>query len=171
MTPRIAPTDEFVDLMCDLAEGRISPPQFDRLDELLCADPANCQNYVDFMGIVTRLAWIGDDGADGAVRMTGGQSPEVLAQWAVDRGHERPDPLLSPRCRDRTVACHARPFSDPPHHHLPWHGRLFLLGVAGVVFDRHGDYRHRALDLRRYARVRRRTADTGCGTVPLDREF
>ena len=62
MMPRIAPTDEFVDLMCDLAEGRISPPQFDRLDELLCADPANCQNYVDFMAIVTRLAWIGDDG-------------------------------------------------------------------------------------------------------------
>ena len=90
MIPRIASTDEIVDLMFDLAEDRISPQQVDRLDELLCADLANCQNYVDFMAIVTRLSWIGDDGTDGAIRMSNGQSPEVPAQWVVDRGHEIP---------------------------------------------------------------------------------
>jgi hypothetical protein len=89
MTSHVAPSNELVDLMCDLAEDRLSPEGVERLDELLCADPRNCQHYIDFMATITRLSWIGDDSIDDAAKPTDeGQSQASLTQQAIDCGCE-----------------------------------------------------------------------------------
>ena len=62
MTAPAARANEFLDLMCDLAEGRLSPPQAARLEELLQADPARRRQYVDFMLIVGGLHRIRGEG-------------------------------------------------------------------------------------------------------------
>ena len=62
MTAPAAPANEFLDLMCDLAEGRLSPPQTARLEELLQADPARRRQYVYFMLIVGGLHRIRGEG-------------------------------------------------------------------------------------------------------------
>ena len=49
--------NEFLDLMCDVAEARLAPEKAARLQGLLLADPANYQQYVDFMMIVSGLHW------------------------------------------------------------------------------------------------------------------
>ncbi len=84
MTPQNASSEEFVDLIHDLAEGRISPQQADRLDEFLCADPIYCRHYVDFMAMVVGLSWIEDEENEQADWMREGQSPNNVASWAVD---------------------------------------------------------------------------------------
>jgi len=86
MTPYVAPTDEFVDLMCDLAEDRLSPDDIDRLNVLLCADPRNCQHYVDFMAILTRLSWVGDDEtSDAEDREEGYLAQRAMMPWNAAR--------------------------------------------------------------------------------------
>ncbi len=55
MTMLIPPTDEFLDLMYEVAEDRISPERHARLEELLWANPDNRQHYVDFMLLVAGL--------------------------------------------------------------------------------------------------------------------
>ena len=116
MTPHVAPTDEFIELMSDLAEDRMSPAQIERLDELLRTDPANCRNYVDFMAIVTRLAWIGDDEPDAAAHSTAGQLPETLARWTSDRGDASVSPSLPPRLESAPSSAVSAPFPtlSPP---------------------------------------------------------
>jgi hypothetical protein len=49
------PANEFFGLMYDLVEDRLTPDKAARLEELLLADPANRQRYVDFMLIVSGL--------------------------------------------------------------------------------------------------------------------
>ncbi len=53
-----------LDLMFDLAEDRLSPPQTARLEELLQADPARRRQYVDFMLIVSGLHRIRGEGQE-----------------------------------------------------------------------------------------------------------
>ncbi|MEN6450002.1 MAG: LamG-like jellyroll fold domain-containing protein [Thermoguttaceae bacterium] len=55
MTTHAVPADDFLDLMCELTEGRLSSPQTARLEELLRSDPARRQQYVDFMLLVGGL--------------------------------------------------------------------------------------------------------------------
>jgi hypothetical protein len=88
MTSLIAPSTEFVDLMCHLTEGRISPQQASRLNELLCADPANSQHYVDFMLVVTGLRWMAGDGSpEGGMCRVGNGEPLECGQQVPNRPH------------------------------------------------------------------------------------
>jgi hypothetical protein len=64
MTAPDARDNEFLDLMFDLAEDRLSPPQTARLEELLQADPARRRQYVDFMLIVSGLHRIRGEGQE-----------------------------------------------------------------------------------------------------------
>ena len=87
MTARVAPSDEFIDLMCHLVENRISAQQIDRLDALLCAAPTSSRDYVDFMLTVKGFRWIGasqTEESDG--RIAEGQTPDSTAVRVMDSG-------------------------------------------------------------------------------------
>ena len=55
MTTHNSPSNEFLDLLGLLTEGRISPSETERLETLLWADPANRSHYVDYMLLVSGL--------------------------------------------------------------------------------------------------------------------
>ncbi len=83
MTAPAAAAQEFFDLMCDLAEGRLSPPQAARLEELLQADPARRRQYVHFMLIVGGLHRIRGEG-------------QAKGEGGRGKGEERFDRLRPP---------------------------------------------------------------------------
>ena len=67
MTAPLASNDEFLGLMCNLVENRITPDELERLDTLLCDDPMASNAYMDFMLIAKGLRWIGISPAENGV--------------------------------------------------------------------------------------------------------
>ena len=120
MTAPDPAANEFLDLMCDLAEGRLSPPQAARLEELLQSDPARRRQYVDFLLVVGGLHRIRGEGQGGkGVRGQGsGVSKSEIRDPTFDVGaavqlpyqlREKsevgsPEPLISPIIIDTSAA-------------------------------------------------------------------
>jgi hypothetical protein len=65
MTMPTADAQRFLDLLTDLAEEQFPPEKAAALGELLQADSARPQEYVEFMLMVSGLHWISRDRADG----------------------------------------------------------------------------------------------------------
>ena len=96
MTMPNAPTDEFMDLMYELAEDRITPERHARLEELLWATPDNRQHYVDFMLLVAGLHQTRGEGkvaSDEGGRVQGAENVDG-GQWSV-AGEINPKSSLS----------------------------------------------------------------------------
>jgi len=96
MTMLIPPTDEFLDLMYELAEDRILPERHARLEELLWANPDNRQHYVDFMLLVAGLHQTRGEGKVASDEGREIQKAEKVAsgQWSV-ASETMPKPSLS----------------------------------------------------------------------------
>ena len=117
MTPS-SPNNELLGLLYDLSEDRLSTRGAERLEEMLAADPANQQRYVDFMLLVSGLHQ-----TKGAAS---GQWPVVSGQWSDSDNHPSSF-ILQPSSIPPIIV-------DPtPVHHTPFGSFVFSHIAAAVI--------------------------------------
>ena len=110
--------------------GDISEAESQRLEQLVANDPMARRWYVEFICDACNIRAV-------SVRPHAGRTSSASWDFPV-RPVSQPAP--SPPS-PQTV-----PHPWFPRQHLPRHGRLFLLGLAGGVSGGNGDFRDRALD-------------------------
>ena len=132
MTAPQADSNEFLDLLSDLAEDRLSPERAAALQRLFLADSARPQEYVDFMLMLSGLHWIGRD-------RPGGDGPAGIDEVAADAlpfgdgsGPEQTPPIVEPFASPAPLA---PPIAVGDQAAFQWLGSGVLLSylVAAMV--------------------------------------
>ena len=86
-------TDELRELSSAAVDGRLTPEQTRRLEELVLADPAARRFLVEHLNLHATLAWAAGDPAMLAGDEAGAPAPKPQRQ----QGHLIPKPLLALR--------------------------------------------------------------------------
>ena len=127
-----ADSNEFFGLLTDLAEDRLSLEKAAEVQQLLLADPARPQEYVNFMLMLSGLYWIGRD-------QPSGECGTGIDQRAADTlpagGALGPDPTLPVSAPFDSPAPLVPPITGGDQAAFPWFGGLVVWSyVCAALF-------------------------------------
>ena len=127
-----ADSNEFFDLLTDLAEDRLSLEKAAEVQQLLLADSAQPQEYVNFMLMLSGLYWIGRD-------QPSGECGTGIDQRAADTfpagGALGPDPTLPVSAPFDSPAPLVPPITGGDQAAFPWFGGLVVWSyVCAALF-------------------------------------